>query len=149
MIWCEIVVCDFYFSLQQNDVSTFKQKDDNCRDQLNVDEQKENRLLIKYRRLEKEDRQLIKCRRFEQESRHNWLVDRVFISHHDELTDFQNKKINDWLSLSLTHDYSRKLTMRQVKVKNNHRFQRRNFFFSQIHDHSRRLTIILVDSRCA
>ena len=93
MIWCEIVVCDFYFSLQQSDVSTLKQENDNCRNQLNVDEQEEDRLLTK-------------CRRLEQESRHNWLVDRVFISHHDELTDFQNKKINDWLSFSQTHDAS-------------------------------------------
>ena len=81
------------------------------------------------------------CRRLEQEDRHNWLVDRVFILHHDELTDFQNKKINDWLSLSLTHDHSRRLTMRQVKVRFNHRSQRKNFFinadsrsFSLIHD---------------
>ena len=106
MIWCEIVVCDFYSSLQQSDVSTLKQEDDNCRDQLNVDEQREDRLLTRYRRLEKKDRQLTRCRRFEQEDRHNWLVDRVIISHHDELTDFQNKKINDWLSFSQTHDAS-------------------------------------------
>ena len=71
----------------------------------------------------------------------NWLVDKVFIFYHDELIDFQNKKINDWLSLSLTHDHSRRLTMRQVKVRFNHRSQRKNFFinadsrsFSLIHD---------------
>ena len=60
----------------------------------------------------------------------NWLIDKVFILHHDELTDFQNKKINDWLSLSLIHDHFRKFTMRQVKMKFNHRFQRENFFIN-------------------
>ena len=58
------------------------------------------------------------------------LVGRVFIPHHDELTDFQNKKINDWLSLSLIHDHSRRLTMRQVEVKFNHRSQREDFFIN-------------------
>ena len=83
-----------------------------------------------------EDRQLTRCRSSRltrrTDSRNKkivyWLVDRVFISHHDELTDFQNKKINDWLSLSLTHDHSRRLTMRQVKVRFNHRSQRENLF---------------------
>ena len=59
-----------------------------------------------------------------------WFVVEVFIFHHDELTDFQNKKINDWLSLSLTHDHFRKLTMRQMKMKFNHRFQRKDFFIN-------------------
>ena len=31
-------MCDFYFSFQQNDVSTLKQEDDNCKDQLKINE---------------------------------------------------------------------------------------------------------------
>ena len=43
----EIVVCDFYFSLQQSDVSTLKQEDDYCRNHLMSKMlKKENRLLI-------------------------------------------------------------------------------------------------------
>ena len=78
----------------------------------------EDRLLIKCRKLEKENRQLIECR---------------LIS--------TNKKIDNWLSLSLIHDHFRKLTIRQMKIKCNHRFQKENFFinvnsrsFSLIHD---------------
>ena len=51
-----------------------------------------------------------------------WRIDKIFIFHHDELIDFQNKKINDWLSLSLIHDHFRRLTMRQMKMKFNYRF---------------------------
>ena len=78
------------------------------------------------------------------------LVGRVFIPHHDELTDFQNKKINDWLSLSLIHDHSRRLTMRQVKIECDHRLQRRNLFiladsrsFSLTHVVSWRFVLLL------
>ena len=73
----------------------------------------------------------------------NWFVDKIFIFHHDELIDFQNKKINDWLSLSLIHDHFRKFTMRQMKMKFNHRFQRRNFF---INANSRSFSLIHVVS---
>ena len=57
------------------------------------------------------------------------------------MIDFQNKKINDWLSLSLIHDHFRKLTMRQMKMKFNYRFQRENFF---INANSRSFSLIHV-----
>ena len=41
-----------------------------------------------------------------------------------------NKKIDDWLSLLLIYDHFRKLTMRQIKMKFNYRFQKRNFFIN-------------------
>ena len=45
--WCEIVECDFYFSLQQSDISTLKQEDDNCKNQLmNVENAQAKRLII-------------------------------------------------------------------------------------------------------
>ena len=44
--------------------------------------------------------------------------------------------------------HSRRLTMRQVKVRFNHRSQREDFFLSQIHDHSRWLTMRIVKVRC-
>ena len=51
-----------------------------------------------------------------------------------------NKKIDYWLSFSQIHDYFRWFTMRIMKMKCNHRFQRKNFFifansrsFSLIH----------------
>ena len=40
--------------------------------------------------------------------------------------------------------HSRRLTMRQVKMRFNHRLQREDFFLSQIHDHSRWLTMRIV-----
>ena len=43
------------------------------------------------------------------------------------MIDFQNKKINNWLSFSQIHDHFRWFTMRIVKVKCNHRFQKKNF----------------------
>ena len=123
--WFDVCVWFLFFFLS-SDVSTLKK--------MSIVE------IIRCRRAERRST-IEMCRRLEQEDRHNWLVDRVFILHHDELTDFQNKKINDWLSLSLTHDHSRRLTMRQVKVRFNHRSQRKNFFinadsrsFSLIHD---------------
>ena len=109
--------------------------------------------MTRCRRLEREDRQLTvwltRRRRSTidwnvEDSREKidyWRIDRVLIFHHDWLTDIQNRKINYWLSFSQTHDHSRWLTMRQVKVKYIHRPQRRNFFiladsrsFSLTHD---------------
>ena len=101
---------------------------------------------------EQEDRQLTDWLTRERKSTIDWLtdskekidywrIDRVLISHHDWLIDIQNRKINYWLSFSQTHDHSRWLTMRQVKVKYIHRLQRGDFFiladsrsFSQTHD---------------
>ena len=57
-----------------------------------------------------------------------WRIDKVLTFYYDWLIDIQNRKINYWLSFSQTHDHFRWFTMRQMKVKYIHRFQRKNFF---------------------
>ena len=114
-------MCNFYFSFQQSDVSTLKQRDDYCKDHLTswlTRERHENRLLI------------------------DWLTRRK--SENRLLTVVVANSLIDWLSKQknqLIDCHSRRLTIRQMKIKCNHRFQKKNFFinansrsFSLIHD---------------
>ena len=122
--------------------------------------------------LKQEDRLLTECRLISTNKKiDNWLS----LKQTHWLTDFQNKKINywrnvedsskeidtidchcsrltDWLTFrtkrSTIDCHSRKLTMRQVEVRFNHRSQRKNFSLSQVHDHSRWLTMRIVEVRC-
>ena len=89
---------------------------------------------------------IIECRKLEKKI-DNWFVDKIFIFHHDWLIDFQNKKINNWLLFSQTHDHFRWFTMRQMKIKCNHRFQRENFSWKFVLlFHSRKFVLLFRDS---
>ena len=76
-----------------------------------------------------------------------WLTDWLEEQEDRLLTECRlistNKKVDYWLSLSLTHDHSRRLTIRQVKIECNHRFQKENLF---IHADSRSFSLIHVVS---
>ena len=110
----------FLFLFLTNDVSTFKQKDDDCKDHFDVNKQIDSR--------NHENRLLTECRLISTNKKIDyWFVDEIFIFHHDKLIDFRNKKINCWLSFSQIHDHFRWFTMRIMKYI--HRFQRKNFTF--------------------
>ena len=80
-----------------------------------------------------------------------WLTRRTKRSTIDWLTDSKSKKIDYWLNVdwfrrtrkSTIDCHSRKLTIRQVKIKCNHRSQRRNLF---IHANSRSFSLTHVVS---
>ena len=144
-------MCVWLLSLSlSSDVSTF-QEDDYCRDQFDVEDRKKidyclvDRVLILHHDclIDFQNKKINYWLNVE-DSRKKidyWRIDRVLTSHHNWLTDIQNRKINYWLSFSQTHDHSRWLTMRQVKVRYIHRSQREDFFiladsrsFSLTHD---------------
>ena len=99
----------FLFFFLTSDVSTF-QENDYCKDHLMselIDLRKQkNRLLTEYR--------LISTNK----KIDYWLN-----------VENSKKKIDNWLSFSQIHDHFRWFTMRQMKIKCNHRFQKKNFRF--------------------
>ena len=122
LIWwfdVKLLLCVIFF-FQQNDVSTFKQKNNDCKNHFDVNKQIDSK--------NHENHLLTKCRLISTNKKIDyWFVDEIFIFHHDKLIDFRNKKINNWLSFSQIHDHFRWFTMRIMKVKCNHCFQKKKF----------------------
>ena len=160
--------CNFFFFFLSSDVSTL-QKDVYCKNLLTNWLTRKSTKIVYWLSVENWRNEI-----------DNWFVDRIFISHHDWLIDFRNKKIDRWVvswrfvllfhsrrfvlwlrdflkefelnvkwntfivfkektsSLTQIHDHFRWFTIRQIKMKCNHRFQRKNFF---IHADSRSFSL--------
>ena len=129
--WFDVCVWLLFLSLS-SDVSTLKK--------ASIVE------IIRCRRTERRST-IEMCRRFEEEDRQltSWLIRRTRRSTIDLLIEFSLLITMSWLIFrtrrSTIDCHYRWLTMRQVKVRFNHRFQRENFFinadlrsFSLIHD---------------